>query len=58
MHHKSPLVITEHDHVQGETAAPVILVEYGDFECPFSREAVKTVQVLQREFGRDLRFVS
>ena len=54
---KSPLVITEHDHVQGEAAAPVTLVEYGDFECPFSREAVRTVQVLQREFGRDLRFV-
>jgi protein-disulfide isomerase len=55
--HKPPLVITEHDHVQGEAAAPVTLVEYGDFECPYSREAVKTVQVLQREFGRDLRFV-
>jgi protein-disulfide isomerase len=50
------LVITEHDHVQGEVSAPVTLVEYGDFECPYSREAVKTVQVLQREFGRDLRF--
>ncbi len=54
---KLPLVITEHDHVQGEAVASVTLVEYADFECPYSREAVKTVQVLQREFGRDLRFV-
>lgn len=50
-------IITPHDHVQGKVSASVTLVEYGDFECPYSREAVKTVQVLQREFGDDLRFV-
>ena len=50
-------MISEHDHVQREVSAPVTLVEYGDFECPYSREAVQTVQALQREFGRDLRFV-
>jgi len=55
--HEPAFVITEHDHIQGEAAAPVTLVEYGDFECPYSREAVKTVQALQREFGHDLRFV-
>ena len=55
--HDPGLVITDHDHVQGAAAAPVTLVEYGDFECPYSREAVKTVQVLQREFGGELRFV-
>jgi len=55
--HEPAFVITEHDHMQGEAAAPVTLVEYGDFECPYSREAVKTVQALQREFGHDLRFV-
>ena len=42
---------------EGEAAAPVTLVEYGDFECPYSREAVKTIQALQREFSHDLRFV-
>jgi protein-disulfide isomerase len=51
------LVITEHDHVEGEAAAAVTLVEYGDFECPYSRAALKTIQALQREFGRDLRVV-
>lgn len=56
-HAHEPLVIIEHDHVEGEAAAPVTLVEYGDFECPYSREAVKTIQALQREFGSELRFV-
>ena len=55
--HEPGLVMTEQDHIQGTLAASVTLVEYGDFECPYSREAVKTVQVLQREFGEDLRFV-
>jgi protein-disulfide isomerase len=55
--HDTSLVITEQDHVQGEVEAPVTLVEYGDFECPFSREAVKTVQALQSTFGQNLRFV-
>jgi protein-disulfide isomerase len=55
--HGPELVITDHDHVQGAALAPVTLVEYGDFECPYSREAVKTVQALQREFGNELRFV-
>jgi protein-disulfide isomerase len=48
--------MTDHDHVQGADAARVTLVEYGDFECPYSREAVGTVRALQREFGGDLRF--
>ena len=55
--HEPELVITDQDHQQGAPAAPVTLVEYGDFECPYSREAAKTVQALQREFGNDLRFV-
>ena len=55
--HGHELPITDHDHAQGAAAAPITLIEYGDYECPYSREAVKTVQVLQREFGGDLRFV-
>ena len=55
--HEPELVIADHDHLQGAAAAPVTLVEYGDFECPYSREAVRTVQFLQREFGGNLRFV-
>ena len=55
--HGAEVVITDHDHVQGSAAAAVTLVEYGDFECPYSREAVRTVQGLKHEFGNHLRFV-
>ena len=55
--HGDELPTTDHDHVQGAAAARITLIEYGDFECPYSREAVNTVQVLRREFAGDLRFV-
>jgi len=45
------------DHAEGPNNARVTLVEYGDFECPYSAEAVITVQALQAELGDDLRFV-
>ena len=45
------------DHVEGSNNATVTLVEYGDFECPYSAEAVMTVQRLRTHLGDDLRFV-
>lgn len=56
-HKKSMLDITERDHAQGPLDAAVTLVEYGDFECPYSREAVNTIASLRQEFGEDVRFV-
>jgi protein-disulfide isomerase len=45
------------DHVQGPANAPVTLVEYGDYECPFCGEAFVVVQEVQALFGDTLRFV-
>ena len=36
------------DHVRGEAGAPVIL-EYGDYECPFSRQAFRAIERVERE---------
>jgi Na+/H+ antiporter NhaA len=36
----------EHDHVRGPAEAPVTLVEYGDFECPFCGQAEPVVREL------------
>jgi Na+/H+ antiporter NhaA len=46
----------ERDHVRGPIDAPVTLVEYGDFECPFCGQAEPVVRDLLREFG-DVRYV-
>ena len=44
------------DHIQGPATAPVTLVEYGDYECPFCGQAHPIVKALRRHFGDQLRF--
>lgn len=45
------------DHVRGPADAPVTLVEYGDFECPYCGQAEPVLRALLAEFGDDLRYV-
>lgn len=47
----------EVDHIRGPLNAPVTLVEYGDFECPYCGRAEPVVRELVQAFGNDLRFV-
>ena len=44
------------DHVRGPANAPVTVVEYADFECPYCGQAEPAVRGLLREFG-DVRYV-
>ena len=46
-----------HDHIRGRVDAPLTLVEYGDFECPFCGKATGVVRELMVRFGDDLRYV-
>jgi Na+/H+ antiporter NhaA/glutaredoxin len=45
------------DHVRGPDKAPVTVIEYGDFECPYCGQAEAVVRELLRDFGGDLRYV-
>ena len=47
----------ERDHVRGDPSAPLTLVEYGDFECPFCSRATGVVHELESRFAQDLRYV-
>ena len=49
--------VGERDHAQGPPEAPVTLVEYGDYECPYCGMAYPIVKELQARFGDRLRFV-
>ena len=49
--------VDDSDHVQGPLDAPLTLVEYGDFECPYCGEAYPIIKRIQKELGGDLRFV-
>ena len=46
----------DRDHIRGPEEAPVTVVEYGDFECPYCGQAEPAVRELLRDFG-DVRYV-
>jgi Na+/H+ antiporter NhaA len=45
------------DHIRGPVGAPVTLVEYGDYECPYCSGAEVAIREVIAEFGDDLRYV-
>ncbi len=47
----------ERDHIRGSDTAPVTLVEYGDYQCPYCGQAEVVVRELLESFGDDLRYV-
>jgi protein-disulfide isomerase len=49
--------VTQHDHIRGPANAPVIVVEYGDYECPHCGLAHPIVNAVREHFARQLRFV-
>ena len=46
----------DRDHIRGPEEAPVTMVEYGDFECPYCGMAEPVVRELLADFG-DVRYV-
>jgi protein-disulfide isomerase len=53
----TPPVDPDRDHWRGGENAAVTLVEYGDYECPYSRLAFRAIQRLEQQLGGQLRFV-
>jgi protein-disulfide isomerase len=43
------------DHVRGPAAGRVIF-EYGDYECPFSRQAFRAIEHVEQELSGGIRF--
>jgi len=51
------LPVSKRDHIRGKIDAPVTLVEYGDYECPYCGMANPVVDQIREEMGDTLRFV-
>jgi protein-disulfide isomerase len=49
--------VNARDHILGPNDAPVTLVEYGDYECPYCGMAYPIVEAVRERMGDDLRFV-
>jgi protein-disulfide isomerase len=50
-------LVKEDDHTKGAMNAPVTLVEYGDYECPYTGRAYPIVKEIQKRLGDRLLFV-
>lgn len=49
--------VNSKDHIYGNLNAPLELVEYGDYECPYCGRAYPIVKSIQQKLGADLKFV-
>src|SRR5258708_37421543 len=52
----STLPVAGHDHIQGPIDAPIALVEYGDYQCPYCGDAHPVVKAIQERLGDRLCF--
>jgi protein-disulfide isomerase len=50
-------VTERRDHIQGPANAPITLVEYGDFQCPYCGRAYPIIKEVQERMGDRLGFV-
>jgi protein-disulfide isomerase len=51
-----PTPFTESDHCSGSANAPLTLIEYGDYECPFCAKAFPVIEQVRARFGDKLCF--
>jgi protein-disulfide isomerase len=49
--------VSERDHSLGPDTAPLTLVEYGDYQCPYCKAAHPILHEVRRMLGTRLRFV-
>lgn len=49
--------VTPDDHIRGPADAPVTVVEYGDYECPYCRGAFRDVHEMLDSYSGTIRFV-
>ena len=54
---KKPKAVSASDHIRGNVAAKVTLIEYSDFECPFCKNFEPTLSDLFKTYGDKIRLV-
>ncbi|MEK7382761.1 MAG: DsbA family protein [Elusimicrobiota bacterium] len=50
-------VIDAKAHVRGDANAPITIVEYSDFQCPFCTRGSKTMEEVRKKYGAKVRLV-
>ena len=54
---RHPVTVQASDPIRGDASAPVTIVEFSDFQCPFCRQASPTLKKVQDTYGEKVRIV-
>jgi len=49
--------IADYQPIYGNKSAPVTIVEYSDFQCPYCQRGFSTVKEVQKKYGEKIRFI-
>lgn len=49
--------VSNTDHIQGNPDSDLIIVEYGDYQCPYCGAAYPVLKEIMKEFGDQIGFV-
>lgn len=49
--------LSDRDHIQGSVNATIVLMKYGDYQCPYSGQAYVTTRALQQQLGKQICFI-
>lgn len=49
--------VSNTDHAQGNQDADLVIVEYGDYQCPYCGAAYPVLKELMSQFGNQIKFV-
>lgn len=49
--------VNTNDHAQGNENADLVIVEYGDYQCPYCGAAYPVLKELMKDFGGQIKFV-
>lgn len=52
---EGPRPVDETDNIRGNPNAPILLIEYSDYDCPFCKEFHDSMNLIMDEFGVDGR---
>ncbi|HEU4412744.1 MAG TPA: thioredoxin domain-containing protein [Polyangiaceae bacterium] len=50
---EAPIPVGPNDAVWGNRAAPVTIIEFSDFQCPFCSRVVPTIDQVKQNYGKD-----
>jgi protein-disulfide isomerase len=53
---KKPEITADHP-IRGNAKAPILVVEYSDFQCPYCKRGYTTVEELRKKYGEKVAFV-